>query len=188
MHSLFLFALALGGAVLVLQLVLSLAGIGHEGHDFAAHHHGGEHGEGLHLFSVRAMAAALAFFGLVGWSLGLAGLPGWAAAGGALVAGFAAMVAVAALVRAMTRLERDAAVRIEGAVGLPATVYVPVPAARGGAGKVFVTLQERMTEFQAVTTHAQTLPSGAAVVVVDVLGPDTVEVVPNPSLGESLVV
>jgi len=132
------------------------------------------------------MAAELAFFGLVGWSLGAAGLPGWAAVAGALVAGVAAMVGVAALVRAMTRLERDAAVRIEGTVGLPATVYVPVPGARGGSGKVFVTVQERMTEFQAVTTHAQTLPTGAPVVVVDVVGADTVEVVPTPSLGESL--
>jgi hypothetical protein len=67
-------------------------------------------------------------------------------------------------------------------VGQPAVVYLGVPGGRAGTGKVHLTLQNRLVELQAVTTQGAQLPTGADVIIVDVLGPDTVEVVPTPSL------
>ena len=83
MLPLFVFALVLGGSVLLLQLLLGLGGLthdapdaahggfGHAGHAGHAGHgaHGGhEHASGLQLFSVRTLAAAVAFFGGAGWA------------------------------------------------------------------------------------------------------------------------
>jgi len=177
--TLFLACAALGGFVLLGQLALGLAGLDHD----APHALGtSEAVDGLQLFSVRALAAGLLFFGLAGYAASAAA-PGWVALGAATVAGAAGVTAVAALMRALVRLEEDGTARIEGAVGLPGTVYLEVPGERAGTGKVLVTLQTRIVEYQAVTAQ-QGIPTGAAVIVVDVVAPDTVEVVLTPTDGE----
>ena len=61
-------------------------------------------------------------------------------------------------------------------LGQAGTVYVPIPGARAGTGKVMLNVQNRTMEYQAVTAQ-QELPTGTNVVVVGILGPDTVEVV-----------
>ncbi|MFN2565343.1 MAG: hypothetical protein ABR499_10085, partial [Gemmatimonadaceae bacterium] len=126
--------------------------------------------------------AALAFFG-VGGLAGLATPFGVAVAIPlALVFGGAAMLAVAAAMRAMLKLEDDGTVHIEGAIGLSGDVYLSIPAARRGVGKVHVVLQNRLVELQAVTTHADALPTGARILVIDVVDADTVDVVPDPAV------
>jgi membrane protein implicated in regulation of membrane protease activity len=178
----FLTCAVLGGVILLAQLALGVVGMGdHDGtlHDTATH---AMPSDGLQLFSVRAVAAAVAFFGLGGLAATLLGVPVVLAIVLGVLGGTVAMVGVAAAMRSMLRLERDASVRIERAVGSSATVYVPVPAAMGGVGKVLLTLQGRTVEYQAVTPEGQLLPTGTPVVVVDVRGDDTVEVVPLPSL------
>jgi hypothetical protein len=175
--TLFLTCAVLGGVLLIAQLVLGALGADH-------HHGGGDHGasDGLQLFSVRALSAGVAFFGIGGLGAGTLGWPGVVALVAGVLLGLAAMVGVAAVMRVMLRLERDASVHIDRAVGETATVYVPVPAAGGGMGKVLLTLQGRTVEYQAVTSEGQTLPTGTPVIVVDVRGDDTVEVVLLPSL------
>ena len=180
MTTLFLFCAAAGGAVLLLQLVASLVGAGHDAHDAAHAGHGFE--EGLNLFSVRALAAAVAAFGVVGLGVRALGLPLWAALAAAPVGAFGAAVLVALAMRSLLRLESDGTVRVAQAVGAPAVVYLRVPGANAGAGKVQLTLQNRTVELQAVTRQAAQLPTGTDVIIVDVVGPDTVEVVPTPSL------
>jgi hypothetical protein len=193
--TLFLTCLAVGGVVLVAQLVLSLIGVGAEQADghagFAkelAHgpthgpgHHGGSDAlMGLHLFSVRSISAAVAFFGVGGLAAQAVGVPSLLAALVGLATGVAASIATAAAMRAMLRMEHDGTVRLAGAVGAAATVYVPVPGAGGGVGKVLLTLQGRTVECQAVTSDSRVLPTGTPVTVVDVRAADLVEVVPTP--------
>jgi hypothetical protein len=182
MLTAFLACAAIGGVVLVVQLLMAMVGAD-GGHDVdadpdLAH----AMGHGLDLFSVRTLSAGAAFFGLagagamsVGWRPGPAMLV-------AFLAGVLAMYAVAAAMRAMLRLDDDGSVRAAGAVGLPATVYLTIPAGRAGAGKITLTLQGRTVEYQAVTPGGA-LPTGASVVVVDLIGSDTVEVVPTPDVG-----
>ena len=188
MLSIFVFALALGGALILLQLALGLGGLSHDSPDAGHLAHGGhgghgshEHGAGLNLLSVRTVAAGVAFFGGAGWAALAAGLPTPAAVVLAVVLGFAALVGAAYLMRSLLRLESDGTPVIDGAVGLPAKVYLAVPGGRAGVGKIHVTLQNRTVEYQAVSSQDD-LPTGADVIVVDVLGPDTVEVVPTPTL------
>jgi len=179
----FLTCAALGGAVLVLQLLLGLLGL-HQGDMPDVHSGDGLASEGLALRSVRAMSAGLTFFGLGG----LAGLRldlGWPVALviGA-VAGAAAMVGVAALLRSFMRLESDGTVAIERAIGVTGTVYLAIPGGRDGPGKVHLKLQNRTVECQAVTPDSA-IPTGASVLVVDVEGSDTVVVVSNPLQNEA---
>ena len=179
----FLTCALLGGGLLVVQLVSGALGVVHDDAVHAAHdvHHGdGAPHDGLHLFSFRALTAGLAFFG-VGGLAGLATPFGaLAAIPLALVFGGAAMLGVAAATRAMLKLEDDGTVQIEGAVGLSGDVYLSIPPARGGVGKVHVVLQNRLVELQAVTTHTDALPTGSRVLIIDVVDADTVDVIPDP--------
>jgi hypothetical protein len=102
----------------------------------------------------------------------------------ALIGGVAAMVGTAVAMRWMRGFEDDGTVSIHGAVGATGTVYLSIPGDRQGAGKVMLTLQNRIVEYQAVTSDAP-LPTGAPIMVVDVVGPDTVDVVADPTSKES---
>ena len=186
MTSFFLTCAALGGGILVVQLLLGMLGVV----DGAVHHEGepaghGAHdaSEGLNLLSVRALSAGLGFFG-IGGLLGLAtGLGLLAAVPFGLVLGLAATVGTAMITRWMLTLETDGSVEIHGAVGVSGTVYLAIPGERSGTGKVLLNLQNRTVEYQAVTSSGP-LPTGASILVVDVVGPDTVDVVPDPTMKE----
>ena len=177
MNTLFLACAIVGGVVLLAQLVLGA--IGAEHHDVGGHD---TPSDGLNLLSVRALSAGIAFFGVGGLGAHALGLPAFLSVIAAVLLGSGAMLGVAVVMRSMLGLERDASVNIERAVGASGTVYVPVPAASGGVGKVTLTLQGRTVEYQAVTTEAQSLPTGMPVLVVDIRGHDTVEVVPLPPI------
>ena len=121
--------------------------------------------------------AALTFFGLAG----LYGTSRWPEGPItpllAIAAGAGAMVMVTSLMRALSRLRAEGTVRMDRAVGRAGTVYLPIPGQKAGTGKVLLNLQNRTVECQAITAN-QELPTGAPVVVVAVLSPDTVEVAP----------
>jgi hypothetical protein len=176
-NTLFLACAAAGGVVLLAGLVLGALGAEHHGvasHDTPS--------DGLQLFSVRGLGAGIAFFGVGGLGANALGWPAFVALVLAGLLGAGAMLGVALSMRAMLTMERDGSVQIERAVGVSGTVYVPVPAAMAGAGKVTLVLQGRTVEYQAVTPDGSSLPTGTPVLVVDVRGHDTVEVVPLPSL------
>lgn len=188
MTTFFVVCAALGGGVLVVQLLLGLLGVVDAGGHLDAgdgHDGGGVHvaAEGLDLLSVRALSAGVAFFGLGGLA-GLATPFGLLAAIPlALVTGTAAMFGTAVAMRWMLGFEDDGTVSIHGAVGATGTVYLAIPGERQGAGKVTLTLQNRIVEYQAVTSDAP-LPTGAPIMVVDVVGPNTVHVVADPTRKE----
>lgn len=184
MESVFLFTAALGGIVLVLQIALSLLGMDGASvgdADLDAGH--SEFAEGLDLLSVRAVAAGATFFGLAGlWAL-QNGLSPLIALPAGTVTGLAAAAGTALLMRQMMRLEDDGTVRMEGAVGQTGSVYLRIPGDGATPGKIHFTLQGRLVECQAVAREP--LAAGASILVIDVVGPDVVEVVPSPQLGVS---
>jgi hypothetical protein len=199
----------LGGTVLVCQFLMTLLGLGHhhefggaDGHDVGGHDVGGHdvgghdaHAEGEHhevghdqettgninLLTFRTVVAALTFFGLGGRAAEASGADPAASLTLALAAGAGALFLVAWLMRTLYGLRSDGTVRIQRAVGLVGTVYLPIPGHRAGPGKVHLNLQNRTVEYQAVTAQGP-LPVGAKVTVVAVIGSDTVEVIPAPSL------
>ena len=86
------------------------------------------------------------------------------------------LAVVAWVMQSLAKLQSDGSVRIERALGAPATVYLTIPAQNSGAGKVHVKVQNRLMEYQAITSQHQELPTGANVVVVAVVSPSTLEV------------
>jgi len=176
---------AAGGTVLVLQMVLMMLGVG-DGHpDMDLHHEydagGGAHAGGDHadqvfsLFSIRAIAAFLTFFGLTGWLGTSKGWDGTVTLLAAVLAGFAMMLLVAWMMKMQSKLQSQGNLEPQNAVGLSARVYLRIPAAHGGFGKVQVKLQGRTAEFNACTAGAE-LPTGALVRLTRMQTPDTFEV------------
>ncbi len=183
MSTLFTFCAVVGGTILVCQFVLTLVGFGgHElhlgdhgagGHDLAEMDHDvaspdGHDADGHHgstwlfsVISIRTMIAATTFFGLGGMLAQSQQARPIMQIGAALVMGGAAMWGVHKLMGLLYRLSEDGTVRIQRAIGLNGTVYVPIPANRSGSGKVHLNLQNRLMEYAAVTANGEKLATGA---------------------------
>ncbi|MCI0457861.1 MAG: hypothetical protein L0Z62_12915 [Gemmataceae bacterium] len=187
MENVYLVCALVGGTLLVAQFLLGLVGFG-DHHDVTGDHdvgmdHDAGHAVGhehagawfLGVLTLRTVAAALTFFGLVGWALREPMGDELLTAAVATAAGLGALLAVAWLMKLLQKLQAEGTVRIERAVGRPGTVYLKIPARKAGPGKVTLMLQNRTVEYQAITAEEE-LPTGAQVVVVAVVSPDTLEV------------
>lgn len=83
----------------------------------------------------------------------------------AVLCGIAMVVAFLFMFRQLMKLESNGAFRIEDCVGKACDVYLRIPAARSGQGKVQVSFGGSVQELDAVTDGEQ-LPSGAKVRIV----------------------
>ena len=138
-------------------------------HDHDADHgESGHHGLSLHLFSLRSVIAFLAVFGWGSLAVSRAGHPMIAALIVGLVLGNLAMLAVSFVMAWFVSMQSNGAIDLRNAVGLPGTVYLPIPAARSGQGKVNVLLQERFVECDAVSDEETPISTGESVIVVGV--------------------
>ncbi len=183
MNTLFLLCALFGGALLLVQSLIGGDDETADGDlDAAADtgdvdHHGSSWIFGV--LSFRTLVIGLTFFGLFGKAALASNFddpwPLFVAVAGAL----GAMYGVYFLMQAMHQLNADGTVRLARAVGLEGVVYVPIPAEQKGAGKVHLTLQNRLVECEAITSGGR-LPTGSRILVVGVLGPDRVEVEPAP--------
>ncbi len=206
MFQLFLFCAVIGSTVLLLQLGLSLLGLGGDEFEFGDEVWAGDGGDmdldGGHVpaglpaadadsgpvgsstsafgrLSLRSVVAAIAFFGFGGMASlqsGIAPVP--ALLIGAAV-GLAALFAVTEVMKFLYGLHHDGTVRVDEALGHGGTVYLPVPAERQGSGKVQIHMDDRVMEFEAVTPGSKRLITGAKIVVTEVLGPRLLEVAPD---------
>ncbi len=84
--------------------------------------------------------------------------------------GTAMMFLVAKLVQASAKLAENGILNLNNAIGETATVYLQIPPKGRGEGKVTMQLQGRFGEFDAVCESEQAIPTGAQVLVTDVLG------------------
>jgi hypothetical protein len=202
LSTLFLVAAVIGTTILVCQFVLSLVGLGHDGGDFGhhidggfhadthaggamdshsgdTHHDGSDHYNSGRLFamvSFRTVIAALAFFGVTGLATLNSGMPETTSLVFALMAGAFAMYGMYRLLRIMAGMDTSGNEQIGNALGLTATVYVSIPGTGKGLGKVQLSMQNRIVEYQAVTEDSGPLRTGEKVQVVAIKNDDTVEV------------
>jgi len=86
----------------------------------------------------------------------------------AVLCGIAMVVAFLLMFRQLMKLESNGAFRIEDCVGKACDVYLRIPAARSGQGKVQVSFGGSVQELDAVTDGEQ-LPSGTKVRVVQLI-------------------
>ena len=69
------------------------------------------------------------------------------------------------LYKKLMKLESNSAVGASACVGKTADVYLRIPAARSGKGKIQISLNGVAREFDAITDCTEIIPSGAVVVV-----------------------
>ncbi|MBQ8474066.1 MAG: NfeD family protein [Clostridia bacterium] len=132
--------------------------------------------EGLRIFTVRGIIAFLVVFGWVGVALDSGGVHKAVTCIIATVCGFAVMVLMAFLMRAVMRLRSDGNADNRNAIGVAGRVYLTVPPERSGEGKVNIMLQGSYVERDAVTDEAEPIPTGSEVVVIGLSGQTTLVV------------
>ena len=137
-----------------------------ESHD-SFQDYGADHAGGMRLLTVRGIVAFLSVGGWIGLTALETSLPVWAAMFIALLAGLAALFAVAMFLRFSLKLQQNGNLDLRNAIGVVGEAYMPIPT--GGRGKVTLMLQERLTELDA-TTLSDTIPTGRTVKVVDIIG------------------
>lgn len=157
--------------LIIIQTVLLLIGIGGEsdtdvdvddidGIDLAD--------DGLAIFSIRGILSMLCITGWVAVALLETSLPSGVSIAIAIACGVATLIGMAYLMRAVNKLQSSGNIDIGNCIGKIGEVYIPVPAAGAGSGKVNLTVQEKFSEFTAITTSSDQLKTGSYVRVVAV--------------------
>ena len=167
-----------GGTLILLQLFLMLIGFGGGVDTESDFGDTAEHSSPADIFkilSLRTLTAGIAFFGLGG----LAGLAGKftppMSVFIAIVSGLTAIYIVYYLYLSAARLKDDGSLSTKTLIGSTGSVYVRIPAAKSGIGKVLVCQQDRTVEYEAVTAGEE-LKTSTPIVVVGIISSTTVEV------------
>jgi len=183
-------------AILLIQTILTLIGLGHDGgvdsmgadtdagvdihmgdhdagHDIGhdvSHDGSADMGADFRFFSIRGLVAFFTLFGWVGALLGAGPMNKVLAVMIAIVSGLAAMFLIALIFYGVSRLQSSGNIHYANAVGRTGEVYLTIPAARKGTGKVQIVIQERLIEVNAVTDRKKPIPTGTNVKVTGILG------------------
>ena len=165
-----------GTTIFVIQLLLSLIGLGGENHDGLIGDHGelsdnaeldsldvSQASDALHVnfFSLKGIVAFLTFYGWVGY---LTRNLGWGSFFIAIVCGLIMMALVSLLIALVLRMQQSGNITAKDLIGRQGTVYLAIPGGNQGVGKVTVALPRCTRQIKA--TCDQPLPTGVAVEVV----------------------
>jgi len=126
---------------------------------------------GFRLFTVKGILSFLMMGGWVGFLLSrsLGGSFGnFIATVFAVISGAVTLFGMAKVMQWLMRLQSDGTLKIKNALGQTGQVYIRIPANEQGMGKVNVTVQERLCEFDAVTEETEMIKTGEMVYVTDV--------------------
>ena len=158
-EQMFLLCALLGGTILILRLILTIAGIdGHDG-DFDAAHASSE--QGFQVLTIQGISSFFAMFGVVGYSLyHSASLGMLVALIGAVIAGVASVWLIQRIFFGMLHLQSSGTVGLDAAVGSEGSVYLTV--SKDG-GRVQINFANRLREFEAVSADGAAIPTGTAI-------------------------
>ena len=123
---------------------------------------------GLSLFTTKSLTAFFTIGGWVGFTLGDGKM--WVAIVVSLVAGAAALVIVALILKWLLRMQSSGNVKLESAIGKIAEVYLTIPAKNGGEGKITVTINESLNEYGAIQEGDEPIKTGSKVKIVRLSG------------------
>ncbi len=172
-------------AILIIQSVMTLVGLGDNGDSDIVDHADGHdvvdvasdtlhdvaHSglDGFRFFTLRGIIAFLTVFGWSGvaFSDTLSFIITMVIA---TAAGIVAMTLVGLAFWGILKLQSRGNLDFRFSIGLSGEVYLTVPPERTGSGKVNVTLQERLIEADAVTDEPTRLITGTRVRVTGILG------------------
>ena len=92
----------------------------------------------------------------------------------AVVVGILLVAAVMYMFKWLSKMQLSGNIDVyKSAVGCIGKVYLSIPAQRKGAGKVQITINEAVREYDALTDSESELKTGASIKVIEVLDPST---------------
>lgn len=124
------------------------------------------------VFSFRNLINFLLGYGWAGVLLHDSIDKGWLLQLVAIVVGLAFVLAFVFMFRQVMKLSHDGSFKMQEAVGLKADVYLRIPAARSGRGKIQVSVKGSTHEIDAMTDNDTEIATGGQVQIVEVLGDD----------------
>lgn len=136
----------------------------------------GGHDPGLRIFTVRGIVAFFSVAGWAGLTLLKSSMPAGLSIAIAAGAGILAMVLMALIIKLFLKLQSNGNIDMRNALGLSGSVYISIPPARCGTGKVNIILQNQLGEFDAVTDEETPLKFGEEITVVGLSGSNTLVV------------
>ena len=126
--------------------------------------------DSLKLFTLRGIVAFFVTFGWVGVVMDDVGASLFATIPVAFVSGAVVMILLALLFKWLMKLRADGTLDNRNAIGMSCKVYLTIPPARSGEGKVQIMIQGVYSERSAVTDDDAPIPTGSEAVVVGVSG------------------
>ncbi len=174
----------IGTVILIIQLIMTLIGAGHDGDmadghvDLDAADAGAdlEHASGLQVLSSRTVVAFMTGFGWTGAFALRQGLSMPVALLLAVVVGGLLMWLVFLLMRMLFSLRQSGSLDYRNAVGQVGSVYVTIPPSREGEGQVQVMVQGRLSTVNACTSEPEAIASGRQIRVTGLVPPRTLVV------------
>ncbi len=181
LEGIFLMCALVGGVLFIFRLVVMVLGFDHHG-DIDFHGdvdvsgdvdvHGDVHSDsdvGFKLLTFQGITAFLMMFGVVGLFLDMGlRINAIISIMGASGAGMGMTYLQARLMQAMLKLQSSGTLNVKNAIGAEGTVYLTIPA--NGVGKVQVSVQDRLVEFEAVTDDKSEIKTGEQIRVVFMKG------------------
>jgi hypothetical protein len=163
-------------AVLLLQILLTLVGVGHHDADFSGH---GDHDTGIGLLTVRTVTAFFVGFGWTGAIMLNRGYSMTSAISAGTATGVVFLLATAFLIRNLLRLQSGGGnIDYTNAIGLVGTVYTTIPAAEAGGGQIELEIQGRLMMAEAYTKAVWNLKPNSKAKVIALIGRSTLLVEP----------
>ena len=162
--------------VFVIQFILTFIGVGDADADFDFSSVDGDTmdtGGTLSLFSVRSIVNFLMGFGWGGVCFDKYIDNNLLLILVAIGVGVIFLVAFFFVIRQVMKLESSGNIKMEDCIGKSCDVYLRIPANNSGKGKVQISLNGTIFEFDAVTNEPEPLPTGTKVVVEENLGGST---------------
>ena len=162
--------------VFIIQTIMTFVGLGTDTDVDAGPMDGSvdsmEDGALSGVFSFRNLVNFLLGYGWAGVLLHDSIEKGWLLQLIAIAVGLVFVLAFVFMFRQVMKLSHDGSFKMEEAVGLNADVYLRIPAARTGRGKVQVSVKGSIHEIDAMTDNDTEIATGGQVQIVEVLGDD----------------
>lgn len=126
-------------------------------------------GAGFQFFTLRNL---ITFFTVMSWT-GIAcldsGFGNTTSMLLSVVAGLIVMVVMALIMFNMYKLKESGNVKLKNAVGKQGEAYLRIPAKKKGYGKIQISIQGSVHEFNAVSNESEEIPTGAIIEVIEVV-------------------
>ena len=162
--------------VFIIQTIMTFIGLGTDADVDAGPMDGAvdsmEDGSLSGVFSFRNLINFLLGYGWAGALLFDSIEKGWLLQLIAIAVGLVFVMAFVFMFRQVMKLSHDGSFKMQETVGLKADVYLRIPAARSGRGKVQVSVKGSVHEIDAMTDNSAEIATGGQVKIIKVLGDD----------------